>query len=84
MNPAADDATGAAAIEASTLAWLGSALDDDSVSTEDNFLELGGHSLMAIELNIWMKETYGCELDVRLLFEDTLGKAIIGAVLGTS
>lgn len=84
MKPAAEDASRAADIEASTIAWLGRALDDDTISADDNFLELGGHSLMAMDLNLWLNETYGLELDVRMLFEDALGKVIISAVQGAA
>ncbi|MGA8114941.1 MAG: phosphopantetheine-binding protein [Actinocatenispora sp.] len=66
-------------LEARTLAWLREALEDPSISTDDNFLEIGGHSLMAMDLNAWLKETSGVEVDMRQLFEDSLGKAIAGA-----
>lgn len=66
-------------IEPATLAWIRAELEDDEITLEDNFLELGGHSMMAIELNSWVKERYGVQIDVRQLFEDTLGKAIASA-----
>ncbi|MBD2829717.1 acyl carrier protein [Streptomyces globisporus] len=43
---------------------------------EDNFLDLGGHSLLAMNLNTLVQQRFGHELDVRVLFEESLGSAI--------
>jgi acyl carrier protein len=79
MNPLADDSPGYPDITQGTISWLRNALDDDSVSADDNFLEVGGHSMMAIELSTWLKDQHGINLDIRQLFEESVGKAVAGA-----
>lgn len=47
-------------------------LGTDHVDMSSNFLELGGHSLMAVQLVIWAREEFDVELPLRLLYEATL------------
>jgi acyl carrier protein len=47
-------------------------LGTDRVDMSSNFLELGGHSLMAVQLVIWAREEFDVELPLRLLYEATL------------
>ncbi|MDQ0987713.1 acyl carrier protein [Streptomyces sp. V2I9] len=56
--------------------WVGEFVENPDVSPEDNFLDLGGHSLLAMNLNTLVQERFGHELDVKILFEDSLGSAI--------
>jgi non-ribosomal peptide synthetase component F/acyl carrier protein len=44
----------------------------DDVDMGSNFLELGGHSLKAVELVIWAREEFDVELPLRLVYEATL------------
>jgi mycobactin peptide synthetase MbtE len=74
----ADDPARIPGITEATVSWLRNALDDDSVSADDNFLEIGGHSIMAMELGAWLKAEHGINLDIRQLFEENVGKAVVG------
>jgi non-ribosomal peptide synthetase component F/acyl carrier protein len=47
-------------------------LGTDHVDMSGNFLELGGHSLMAVQLVIWARDEFDVELPLRLLYEATL------------
>ncbi len=55
----------------------------DRVSTEDNFFDLGGHSLMATQIVSRIREKFHVELAMRILFEKPtisgLAQAIEGA-----
>lgn len=46
-------------------------LEIEEVDGTDNFLDLGGHSLMAVDLINRIKQTLSVELDIRDLFEET-------------
>ncbi|GAA2995910.1 hypothetical protein GCM10020229_05490 [Kitasatospora albolonga] len=59
--------------QALILAWAEELLEEP-VTTEDNFLDLGGHSALALELGNRINERFGVELDIEVLFEDSLGK----------
>ncbi|WP_416971327.1 acyl carrier protein [Streptomyces sp. 4F14] len=56
--------------------WVGEFIENPDVSPEDNFLDLGGHSLLAMNLNTRVQQRFGHELDVKVLFEESLGSAI--------
>jgi aryl carrier-like protein len=60
----------------STRAWVVELLDESDVSLEDNFLDLGGHSMLALRLNERIADRYGAGLSLRLLFERSLGDAV--------
>ncbi|WPO76489.1 non-ribosomal peptide synthetase [Streptomyces sp. KN37] len=45
------------------------ALGVDEVATDRNFFDLGGHSLIATQVVARIRETYGIELPMRLMFE---------------
>ncbi|MEU8889953.1 amino acid adenylation domain-containing protein [Streptomyces sp. NPDC048442] len=45
------------------------ALGVDEVATDRNFFDLGGHSLIATQVVARIRETYGVELPMRLMFE---------------
>lgn len=47
-------------------------LGTDGIDMGSNFLELGGHSLMAVRLVIWAREEFGVDPPLRLIYEATL------------
>lgn len=55
--------------------WVAEVLEDPNVRAEDNFLDLGGHSMLALELNKNASDEFGTEFDMRILFEGTLREA---------
>jgi Phosphopantetheine attachment site len=67
-------------VESATLAWLREKLEDPGIGPKDNFLEIGGHSLLAIELNTWLDAGYGRTLDVPTLFNESIKDAVVSAV----
>ncbi|CAL9575796.1 phosphopantetheine-binding protein [Streptomyces thermolilacinus] len=56
--------------------WVREFLETPDASLADNFLDLGGHSLLAMNLNARVQQHYGQELDVKTLFEQSLGDAV--------
>ncbi len=48
----------------------------ESVGVEDNFFDLGGHSLLIIQLQRKLRETTGCELPIADLFRHQTVRAI--------
>ncbi|KUF16717.1 MULTISPECIES: phosphopantetheine-binding protein [Streptomyces] len=56
--------------------WLCEYLEIPEVSLTDNFLDLGGHSLLAMNINARVQQQYGQELDVKTLFEQSIGEAV--------
>lgn len=66
-NPNAEE------VEQLVLTWSAELLEEQ-VSREDNFLDLGGHSALALELIAHIKERFNVDLDLQLLFEHTLGE----------
>lgn len=61
-----------AAIETAVVEWVHELLEDPGVLPSENFLVAGGHSMLAVELNQRAVERFGVELDLQLLFEETL------------
>jgi len=58
-----------------TLEWVAETLEEPEVRPEDNFLDLGGHSMLALQLSERAKEKFGAEYDIRVLFEGSLADA---------
>ncbi|MET8630379.1 phosphopantetheine-binding protein [Kitasatospora sp. NPDC004669] len=61
------------------LRWAAEILEEP-VTAEDNFLDLGGHSVLALELGNRIKEHFGVELDIEVLFERSVGEVAAGVV----
>ncbi|MFI0776983.1 phosphopantetheine-binding protein [Streptomyces sp. NPDC021212] len=60
--------------------WVGEVLEESDLSAQDNFLDLGGHSVLALELSERVKKDLGVDLDMQILFERSIGEAIADAV----
>jgi hypothetical protein len=58
------------------LLWLQEELEDDSITLEDNFLDVGGNSYLAMQLAEMLYSESGFKLDMRRLYEVTLGEAL--------
>ena len=50
------------------------------VEPDDDFFELGGHSMMAIKAVIRLGQRFGCELPVRLLFDNPTPAGLARAI----
>jgi acyl carrier protein len=57
------------------VSWVAEILEDDNVTPDDNFLDLGGHSMLALELSRKSQERFGAEFNIQVLFENSLGEA---------
>ncbi|GAA2777089.1 phosphopantetheine-binding protein [Saccharopolyspora taberi] len=64
-----------AAIEQLTVEWAAQLLDDSDVTPQDNFIDLGGHSILALRMNRYAKERLGAEYNLMVLFESDLAAA---------
>lgn len=60
--------------------WVGEVLEESDLSAQDNFLDLGGHSVLALELSERVKKNLGVDLDMQILFERSIGEALADAV----
>jgi acyl carrier protein len=58
-----------------TLEWVAELLEEPDARLEDNFLDLGGHSMLALQLSQRAKERYGVEFDMKVLFEKSVAEA---------
>jgi acyl carrier protein len=61
-------------VERQVVGWVTEMMGED-VSAEDNFLDVGGHSMLALELNRKTQDEYGAEFDLKVLFESSLSEA---------
>lgn len=55
-----------------TVSWVAELLDEPQASAADNFLDLGGHSMLALQLSRRAEENFGLDYDMRVLFEESL------------
>lgn len=67
------------------LTWATELLEEPATA-EDNFLDLGGHSALALELSDRIKERFGAEVDIQVLFEQSLGEVAseVARITGTT
>ncbi|PRW64656.1 acyl carrier protein [Actinopolyspora mortivallis] len=72
-----DSAAGEKEIVDAIVEWLRNELEDFEVSEEDNFLDIGGHSLTFSKMNRYLGEKFGVSLDARKTYEGTLREAAI-------
>lgn len=52
-----------AEVEEALVNWLRGELNDRKISASDNFLDIGGYSLLFSKLNRFLNATYGVALD---------------------
>jgi acyl carrier protein len=72
MNPQPQNSSVAVAsgdVEAVVTGWWKSLLGLDSVGLDEDFFDLGGHSLIGVQLFSKIKQTYGVELGLSTLFD---------------
>jgi acyl carrier protein len=74
MRLAVDDEALQGDVRHLLLQWVGELLGDPQVRLEDNFLDLGGHSMLAVELSRRAQERLGAPCDMRVLFESSLSQ----------
>ncbi|MEU1805963.1 acyl carrier protein [Streptomyces sp. NPDC019937] len=58
-----------------TLEWVAELLEEPQARPEDNFLDLGGHSMLALQLSQRAKKHFGAEYDIKVLFEGSVAEA---------
>lgn len=63
-------------IEQSVVEWLRAELDDPEITGSDNFLDVGGHSLVFSRLNKFLSDSFGVVLDQKTTYSDQLGAAV--------
>jgi acyl carrier protein len=63
-------------VEQAVVEWLQTELDDFEISSSDNFLDIGGHSLTFLRLNEFLNATYGVALDQRTTYNEEIGVAV--------
>lgn len=73
--PDARTASQAAEIRRLTLEWVAEILEEPQAMLEDNFLDLGGHSMLALQLGERAKQRFGADYDLKILFEGDLASA---------
>ncbi|MER5507593.1 phosphopantetheine-binding protein [Streptomyces sp. NPDC002766] len=73
--PDARIAPDAATVRRRTLEWVAEILEEPEVTEDDNFLDLGGHSMLALVLGERAKDAFGADYDLKTLFEGTLASA---------
>ena len=68
-SAAAQDAAPAEGIAATLAAWWQELLGVEQVALDDDFFDLGGHSLIGVRLFAKIKKTYQVDLELAVLFE---------------
>ncbi|MDT6985772.1 phosphopantetheine-binding protein [Streptomyces lusitanus] len=72
-RPTADRMTDV--VQKLTLQWVSEILDEPDVTPEDNFIDLGGHSILAVRLTRKAMDLLGADYDLMILFEEDLATA---------
>ncbi|MEW1614258.1 MULTISPECIES: phosphopantetheine-binding protein [unclassified Streptomyces] len=73
---AASTGSRATDIESSVVDWLRNELDDQEITGDDNFLDIGGHSLTFARLNKHVGAAFGVVLDNRTTYSESLSVAV--------
>ena len=56
-------------LEARLLKTVGTLVGSDNISPEDNFFFIGGHSMLAAQLMVRIRQDFGASLTLRQLFQ---------------
>ena len=62
-------ASGSGSVEATLIAWWQELLGVEQVGLDDDFFDLGGHSLIGVRLLAKIKKAYRADLELAVLFE---------------
>jgi hypothetical protein len=78
--PATDDhradTASPAEVEQALLDWLRGELNDTNITADDNFLDIGGYSLMFSKLNRFLSDSYRVTLDMKTTYKEPLHVAV--------
>lgn len=66
-----------AEVEEALVNWLRGELNDRKISASDNFLDIGGYSLLFSKLNRFLNATYGVALDIETTYTQPLGVSVM-------
>ncbi|GGX41731.1 acyl carrier protein [Streptomyces noursei] len=69
-------ASSASEMEKAVVEWLRAELDDPEITADDNFLDIGGHSLTFARLNAYLTDTYRGALDMKATYNHSLATAV--------
>lgn len=59
--------------------WAREMLDDQTINRDDNFLDIGGNSLLAIELIARYEHEYGVKISMLNLLQSSIDEALINS-----
>ncbi|MFE9674083.1 amino acid adenylation domain-containing protein [Streptomyces sp. NPDC006259] len=80
-NPAPAPADGALSSRLDIMrALFALVLDEPEVGPDDDFFDLGGHSVLATALITRIRSTFSAEIDLRVLFDDPTPRAVAAAL----
>lgn len=63
-------------VESDAVTWLRTELEDPEISGDDNFLDVGGHSLTFAKLNAYLGDAHGVALDMKTTYDESLAVAL--------
>lgn len=63
-------------VEQSVVEWLRTELADPDITGSENFLDIGGHSLIFSRLNTFLGDSFGVVLDQKTTYSDELSSAV--------
>lgn len=63
-------------VEQAVVEWLRSELEDSEITVAENFLDVGGHSLIFSKLNIFLGDSFGVTLDPKITYAESLADAV--------
>jgi amino acid adenylation domain-containing protein len=68
-------------VQAEVLALVRRVLDRPDVAVDDDFFEVGGHSLLAAELSVRLEQRFGVSVEVRQVIDHPTARLLTGLVL---
>jgi hypothetical protein len=64
-------------VEESIVGWCRQLLKNAEFTSADNFIDSGGHSLLAVHLADLVRSSYAVELDLRTLFDHDIASVAV-------